>query len=74
MKDVPFGEKSLLRPMEAAQYFDLSWRKFYRWIKKPQSFIAMYKTRKLVIREELERYFKNHPEEREAMKSARKQA
>ena len=67
MKPVQLGMKDILTPEEAIRHFGLSRRKFYRWMKKPHSFVAYFRKRRLILRGELERYFRKHPEEREAM-------
>ncbi len=67
MRNVPLETKDLLNPDEAARYLNLSKRKFYRCLKEPQPFLAYYKGRKLIIRTELERYFRQHPQERVTM-------
>ena len=67
MKPTPLREKDILTPAEAALHFGLSRRKFYHWLKKPHTFVAVFHTRKLILRAELERHFLRHPEEREAM-------
>ena len=67
MKQIPLGMKDILTPEEAIRHFGLSRRKFYRWLEQPHSFVAYFRTRKLILRGELERHFLRHPEKREAM-------
>ena len=67
MKQIPLGLKDILTPEEAIRHFGLSRRKFYRWLEKPHGFVAYFRTRKIILRGELERYFLRHPKEREAM-------
>ena len=67
MKPQPLGQRDLLTQEEAARYFGLSQRKFYRWLKEPHKFVAFYGKRKLILRAELEKYFMQNPEERKAM-------
>ena len=67
MKPQPLGMRDLLTQEEAARHFGLSRRKFYRWIKEPQKFVVFYGKRRLILREELEKYFRLNPEEKEAM-------
>jgi len=67
MKPIPLATKDILTPEEATRHFGLSKRKFYRWLEEPHGFVAYFRTRKIILRAELERYFLRHPEEREAM-------
>ena len=67
VKQAALGRKDILTPEETIRHFCLSRRKFYRWIKKPHSFVAFFRTRKIILRAELEDYFIRHPEEREAL-------
>jgi ACT domain-containing protein len=67
MKKVPLAEKDILTPEEAIQYFGLSRRKFYRWMETPHCFVAYFKTRKIILRLELEKYFLKYPQEKEAL-------
>lgn len=57
-------EKDFLNPNEAIDLFVLSRRKFYKLLKenKKLSFMAMYGTRRLIIRTEFEKYLQYHPE------------
>lgn len=61
MKPIPLGMKDLLTPEEATRHFGLSKRKFYRWLEEPHGFVAYFRTRKIILRAELERYFLRHP-------------
>ena len=67
-QNISLGEKDYLSPTEAIQYWNLSNRKFYAFLKKGQyGFIAFYGTRKLIIREEFDKYLKKNPKVKEAL-------
>lgn len=57
-------EKDFLNPNEAIDLFVLSHRKFYKLLQdnKHLDFMAMYGTRRLIVRTDFERYLKAHPE------------
>lgn len=62
-------EKVYLNPGEAIEYWGLSKNKFRAFIKGTSlSFVAHYKNRSLVIREEFEKYIKENPEEYRRLK------
>lgn len=62
------GEKDYLSPGEAIKYWNLSNRKFYEFLKKDQyDFIALYGTRKLIIRTAFEKYLNENPRVKEAL-------
>lgn len=73
MKKPSLAEKDVLNPSEAAEFYDLSRRKFFRMLDETDGlpFVAMYKTRKLIIRSEFEAYLRFHPETKEALKNGR---
>lgn len=72
IQDVALGEKEYLNPQEAIKYWNLSNRKFYAFLKKgPYEFIALYGTRKLILRAEFDRYLKTHPEVKEGLANGR---
>ena len=58
------GEKDILNPSEAIEYFVLSRRKFYDLLNNTdgEEFLAYYGERKLILRVAFERYLRNHPE------------
>ena len=66
MKKPDLGEKDALNPSEAAEYWNLSRRAFFRFLKTKEAinsdFIAFYRTRVLVIRAAFEEYLKTHPD------------
>ena len=57
-------EKDILNPNEAIELFVLSRRKFYKLLKENRQlgFLAMYGSRKLIIRSEFQKYLYKHPE------------
>ena len=57
-------EKDILNPNEAIELFVLSRRKFYKLLKEKRKlgFLAMYGSRKLIIRSEFQKYLDKHPE------------
>ena len=58
------GEKDILNPSEAIEYFVLSRRKFYDLLKNTdgEDFLAYYGERKLILRAAFEKYLLHHPE------------
>ena len=65
-------KRIFLNPEEAIELFSLSRRKFYRLIKeeKQLSFIALYGSRRLVIRGEFEKYLEANPKIKEGLENA----
>lgn len=72
MRKPALAEKDVLNPEEAIELFGLSRRKFYRLIKeeKQLGFVALYGSRRLIIRGEFEKYLKTNPEVKEGLKNA----
>ena len=64
-------EKETLTVEEAISLFGLSRRKFWKLMKGMDMipFLAMYGSRRLIIRSELELWLQNHPHEKEALKN-----
>ena len=64
-------EKETLTVEEAISLFGLSRRKFWKLMKNMDTipFLAMYGSRRLIIRSELKLWLKNHPHEKEALKN-----
>ena len=64
-------EKETLTVEEAISLFALSRRKFWKLMNgmDPIPFLAMYGSRRLIIRSELELWLQNHPHEKEALKN-----
>ena len=65
-------KRIFLNPEEAIELFNLNRRKFYRLIKeeKQLGFIALYGSRRLVIRGEFEKYLEANPKIKEELKNA----
>ena len=65
-------EKETLTVEEAISLFGLSRRKFWKLMNGMDTipFLAMYGSRRLIIRSELELWLKNHPHEKEALMSS----
>lgn len=72
MRKPALAEKDILNPEEAIELFGLSRRKFYRLIKEEKQFgfVALYGSRRLIIRGEFEKYLKTNPEVKEGLKNA----
>lgn len=72
MRKPVLSEKDFLNPEEAIELFNLSRRKFYRLIReeKQLNFIALYGSRRLVIRGEFEKYLEANPKIKEGLKNA----
>lgn len=67
-QNISLGEKDYLSPTEVIQYWNLSNRKFYAFLKEGQyDFIAFYGTRKLIIRTEFDKYLKKNPKVKEEL-------
>lgn len=64
MKKPSAEQKDILNQEEAIVYFGLSRRKFYKMLKEGKNipFMAMYGSRRLIIRTEFEKYLEKHPE------------
>lgn len=64
MKKPMASEKDILNQEEAIVHFGLSRRKFYKLLKEGKDipFMAMYGSRRLIIRTEFAKYLEKHPE------------
>ena len=64
MKKPAAEQKDILNQEEAIVYFGLSRRKFYKLLKEGKNipFMAMYGSRRLIIRTEFAKYLETHPE------------
>ena len=73
MRKPSLADKEVFNPSEAAEFYDLSRRRFFRMLDETDGFpfVAMYKTRKLIIRSEFEAFLRFHPETKEALKNGR---
>lgn len=57
------GEKELITPAEAIDYYTLSWRKMGILMDTENDFtVKYYDERSLIIRREFEKYLEKHPE------------
>ena len=57
MERTPMSERDYLTPGEAIEYWGLSQRKFYSFLKEGSyDFLAFYNTRRLILRVSFERY------------------
>ena len=73
MRKPALAEKETLNPGEAAAFYNLSRRKFFRLLESGEKFpfLAFYKERKLIIPSEFEKYLESHPEIKEGLKNGR---
>ena len=73
MKKPALEDKETFNPEEAIAFYGLSRRRFYRLLSSDEKlpFVAMYKTRKLIIRSEFESYLRFRPEKKEELKNGR---
>ena len=64
MKKTAIDEKDILNQEETIVLFELSRRKFYKLLKEGKDipFIAMYGSRRLILRTEFIKYLEKHPE------------
>ncbi len=64
MKKTAIDEKDILNQEETIVLFELSRRKFYKLLKEGKDipFIAMYGSRRLILRTEFTKYLEKHPE------------
>ena len=69
---IDLGGKNFMNPREARAYWNLSGRKFYKFLDEgPHSFLAFYGKRKLIIREEFEVFLQENPLIKEALKNGK---
>ena len=67
-QNISLCDKEYLNPGEAIKHWSLSNRKFYSFLKKgPYSFVALYGTRKLIIRTAFDLYLKDNPKVKEEL-------
>ena len=63
MKKVSPGDKELITPAEAIDFYTLSWRKVGELMNNKNNFtVKYYDDRSLIIRHEFEKYLTTHPE------------
>ncbi len=73
MKKSTLADKEVFNPSEAAEFYGLSRRKFFRFLNEATGlpFVAMYNTRALIIRAEVEAFLRFHPETKETLKNGK---
>ena len=73
MSKADLASKDYLNPGEAIELYVLSPRKFYKLLdsKATLKFVALYRTRKLILREQFEEYLEEHPELRRRVRDGR---
>ena len=73
MRRPDLNEKEMFSLREAAEFYNLSYRKFYRMIETGNRFpfLAYYKQRRLIIRSDFEKYLEMHPDLKEGLKNGR---
>lgn len=74
MSKPELDQKDLLNPEEVILNFELSRRKFYRFLKEESenNFVVLYGSRKLIIREEFKNYLEKYPQVKEELLNGRK--
>ena len=75
MKKVSLEEKEIFNPEEAITFYGLSRRRFYRFLgqDKELPFLAKYKKRKLILRQEFETFLKQRPELKDHLRNRPRQ-
>ena len=73
LKKAQLNDKSIFNPEEAIVFYDLSRRKFKKLLESEEElpFVAFFKTRKIIIRDEFEEYMEDHPEIMEELKNGK---
>ena len=73
LKRAQLEDKSIFNPEEAIIFYDLSRRKFKKLLEGEDElpFVAFFKTRKIIIRDEFEEYMEEHPEIMEDIKNGK---
>ena len=73
LKRAQLEDKSIFNPEEAIVFYDLSRRKFKKLLEGEEElpFVAFFKTRKIIIRDEFEDYMEDHPEIMEELKNGK---
>ena len=63
--------KSIFIPEEAIEFYELSRRRLKRLLEEDEElpFVAYYKKRKVIIRDEFEKYMEENPELKEALRN-----
>ena len=73
MRRAELETKSTFIPEEAIEFYELSGRKFKRLLEEDDDlpFIAYFRKRKLIIRDEFEKYMEENPGIKEGLKSGK---
>ena len=73
LKRAQLEDKSIFNPEEAIVFYDLSRRKFKKLLEGEEElpFVAFFKKRKIIIRDEFEEYMEDHPEIMEDLKNGK---
>ena len=73
MKKPDLSDKDVFNPSEAVEFYGFSRRRFFRLLENAEElpFVAMYRTRKLIIRSEFEAFLRFHPEKKEELLNGR---
>ena len=72
LKRAQLEDKSIFNPEEAILYYGLSRRKFKRLLEEDDlPFIAYFRKRKIIIRDEFEKYMEENPEIMEGLQSGK---
>ena len=71
MKKAALASKGILNPSEAVIFYNLSARKFRRFLKNNERlpFLVFYRERKLIICHAFEEYLNSHPDLKEGLKN-----
>ncbi|MEE1039562.1 MAG: excisionase [Lachnospiraceae bacterium] len=73
LKRAQLEDKSIFNPEEAIAFYDLSRRRFKKLLEGEEElpFVAYFKKRKIIIRDEFEEYMEDHPEIMEEIKNGK---
>ena len=73
MKKPALEEKETFNPGETAAFYNLSRRKFFRFLESGEKFpfLVFYKKRKIIIKSEFEKYLESHLEIKERLKNGK---
>lgn len=71
MRKATLASKEMLNPGEAVTFYNLSARKFRRFLKSNERlpFLVFYRERKLIICHTFEEYLNSHPDLKEGLKN-----
>ena len=72
LKRAQLEDKSIFNPEEAIVFYDLSRRKFKKLLEAEElPFVAFFKKRKIIIRDEFEEYMEDHPDIMEDLRNGK---